>query len=445
VVDGSKGFLTRRRFLAGATALGAAVAFPAVRLGRAAETPIRHVIMLMRENRSFDHLFGHFPGADGLPAGAPVTRATTACLPNPPHDQAEFQHLYTGGAYRDPAATTYYTETDLPANWALARRFTLCDRYFAAALGPTFPNRVLSIAASAGSYRDNPPRIQSPLLPRPTIVDRLDAARLDWACYMANTPDAKYNPVLYYPERATDPRASHTFDEFLVAAASGTLPAVSWVIPEEPLTEHPPDDPRWGQRFAALTVQAVASGPQWAESALILNYDESGGFYDHVEPLRVDDVGYGFRVPCTVVSPYAKAGHVSHVAYDHTSVLAFVERVFGLRPLTQRDAAAKPLEDCFDFGHPTWDPIALPAELPPTSAGCHPLPDWAVDLLGQPLAPTVTPATPSRASPGVPGPASAPRSGMSESMALGLGGLGLGLLGGAAAGLTSWRGRSGDS
>jgi len=129
------------------------------------------------------------------------------------------------------------------------------------------------------------------------------------------------------------------------------------VVPQDPLTEHPPTPPQWGQRFADLTVHAVAAGPRWRQSAVILNYDESGGFYDHVTP----PAGYGFRVPCTVASPFAKAGHVSHATYDHASVLALVERTFGLAPLTDRDAAADPLTDCFDFSRPTSSPITFPA------------------------------------------------------------------------------------
>jgi len=126
-------------------------------------------------------------------------------------------------------------------------------------------------------------------------------------------------------------------------------------------------------------VHAVAAGPRWRQSAVILNYDESGGFYDHVTP----PPGYGFRVPCAVVSPYAKPGHVSHATYDHASVLALVERTFGLAPLTDRDAAADPFTDCFDFHHPTSSPITFPPTTQVT--GCSLPPDWAADLLAVPL------------------------------------------------------------
>jgi len=388
--------LSRRRFLKAAAVAGVAVTFPGVRVARAADTPLRHLVLLMRENRSFDHYFGHFPGADGLPSAAPVTPAAVDCLSDPPHNAAALQSLASGTPF-EGSALSVFTGTQIPSAWALARRFTLCDRYFASVLSPTFSNRLFSIAGSAGAFRDNPRRIDAALLPRPNLVDRLDAAGLDWACYLARVPDTGgYNPVAFYPERASDPRANRSFSEFLADAARGGLPAVSWVIPQDPLTEHPPTPPQWGQRFAELTVHAVAAGPAWRQSAVILNYDESGGFYDHVTP----PPGYGFRVPCTVVSPYAKPGHVSHATYDHASVMALIERTFGLAPLTERDAAADPFTDCFDFRHRTSRPITLPPLA--RVASCDVPPDWAAALLALALPDRIAPeATDETAHPGL--------------------------------------------
>ncbi len=399
--------------------------FPAVRIGRAAGTPLRHVVLLMRENRSFDHYFGRFPGADGIPAGAPVTPAMEDCVSDPPHDAQTMRSIAADGTFAAAAARLVFTEREIPLAWALARRFTLCDRYFASVLGPTFANRLVSVAASPGGFTDNPGHVDPALLPRPNIVDHLDAAGLDWACYLARVPDARYNPVAYYPEREADPRASRTFPEFLAAASTGRLPAVSWVVPQDPLTEHPTSPPQWGQRFAALTVRALAAGPRWRETAAVLNYDESGGFYDHVPPAAANGVTFGYRVPCTVVSPYARTGHVSHVMYDHASALALVERTFGLAPLGARDAAASPLEDCFDFDHPNLEPVVFPPS--PAVSGCATPPPWAAELLSMPL-------------PAGPEPA-ASRPELPGELAVGLGGLAAALLGGAAVGLR-WRSRA---
>ena len=401
------------------------MAFPAVRIGRAADTPLRHVVLLMQENRSFDHYFGRYPGADGLPAGAPVVRAALDCGADPPHTAAALAGMADTGDFPGPAARVVFSKQQVPIAWALAGRFALCDRYFAAVRGPTFVNRLFSVAASPGGFTDNPRRIDPSRLPRPNLVDRLEAAGLDWGCYLARVPDARYNPVAFYPEREADPRANRPFSDFLADAATGRLPAVSWLVSEDPLTEHPPAPPQWGQRFAALAVHALATGPRWRETALVLTYDESGGFYDHVRP----PAGLGFRVPAIVVSPYARRGHVSHVTYDHASALALVERTFGLPPLGDRDATASPLEDCFDFDHPTLDPVAFPASPPAT--GCAAPPPWAADLLARPLPAVVRPS---------PGPAHPGAEDARGALALGLGGLGLALLGGAAAGV-SWRPR----
>jgi phospholipase C len=378
----------------------------------------------MRENRSFDHYFGRFPGADGLPPGAPARPATAYCLPDPPHTESALRAIDGSGEFADPAALAYFTEDQVPLAWALARRFTLCDRYFASVLGPTFVNRLFSIAASPGGFHENPKAPDPALLPRPNLVDRLEQAHLDWACYCLR-PDSGYSPVSFYPERLADPRANRTFDDFLADCSAGRLPAVSWVVPQDPLTEHPPSPPQWGQRFAALTAHAVAAGPQWRSSALVLNYDESGGFYDHVPPPRVDADGYGYRVPCTVVSPFARARHVSHADYDHASVLALVERTFGLKPLAARDAAADPMEDCFDFAYPDLEPVQLAVRQPRPGCGGHP-PDWAAAVLNRPM-PQAAVAIATRDVP-------------SAGEIAGVGGLAVAALGAAALGMR-WRGR----
>jgi phospholipase C len=369
---------SRRRVLLAGAALAASFVFPAVRIGRAAETPIRRVVILMQENRSFDHYYGLFPGVDGLPPCAPLQHAATQCLPDVPHGAVATAHeaargfLQVGG----PRALTYFTGEDLPYYWALASRFTICDRYFSSAPGATFPNRLFSIAGTAGDYLDNPPSIDPKRLPRPNLVDRLDEAGIDWACYLGKQPDAMYNPVTFYPERRDDPRANRTYEDFLTAAAAGTLPAVAWVMAQDPLMEHAPAPPGWGERFAALTINSVAAGPAWRETAIVLTYDEHGGFFDHALPPGPTHAA-GFRVPAIVVSPFARPGHVSSVHKDHTSLIAFVSTVLGLPSLGLPSAGG--FEDCLDFDHAETSFVAYPANraLP----ACGELPAWAASLL----------------------------------------------------------------
>ncbi|HVD01441.1 MAG TPA: alkaline phosphatase family protein [Candidatus Dormibacteraeota bacterium] len=382
--------LTRRQFL-GAAATGVAVAgFPAIRIGRAAETPLRSIVVLMQENHSFDNYFGLFPAAAGLPSCAPLTHAATLCVDAPPH-QVEEARAEAAGGVNDPErfralggdkALTYYTGADLPFYWALADRFTLCDHYFCSALGPTAMNRVFSLAGAAGSVFDNN-SLPTATLPEVSIVDRLQAAGIDWRCYNAQPQDSDYNAVRYFPRWRDDPRASRPYREFLLDAAAGRLPPVSWIVTADPLGEHGPDDVSWGERFSALTINSLAAGPQWRESALIFAYDENGGFFDHLPPPRVDDAGLGFRVPAILVSPFARPGHVSRSTYEHCSTLALIEHTFGLRPLTGRDAAADPFQDGFDFAHPELSYVDYPAR-DLSSCGTSPS-GWYGELLGLPV------------------------------------------------------------
>ncbi len=375
--------LTRRQFI-GAVAAGAAIAaFPAIRIGRAAGTPLKNIVVLMQENRSFDHYFGLFPGAEGLPSCAPLTHASSLCLAAPPHDIPTARTEAAGGfeAVGGAAALTYYTGRDLPYYWALAGRFTLCDHYFCSALGGTAINRTFSVAAAAGSVRDNDTLVTA-TLPNLNIADRLDEAGIDWRCYQAHAPDSGYNPFWFFAGRRSDPRAARPFTEFLADAAAGRLPPVSWIATEDPLSEHGPDDISWGERFVALCTNRLAASPQWKDSALVLSHDENGGFYDHLPPPRVDELGLGFRVPAIVVSPYAKPGHVSSAIYEHCSTLALIERTFGLKPMASRDAAANPFEDAFDFGHPEPGWIDYP-ERP--LDGCGAPTGWYGQLLSLPV------------------------------------------------------------
>ena len=201
-----------------------------------------------------------------------------------------------------------------------------------------------------------------------TIGDRLSDANLDWAWYaggwndaLAGHPDAKFQfhhqPFVYFKRFAdgTDEKAAHLQDEseFFAKAKAGTLPAVSFVKPVGGLNEHPGyavlvD----GENHVLQLIDAVRNGPNWKDTAIIITYDEHGGFWDHVAPPAVDSWGPGSRVPTIVISPYAKRGFIDRTVYDTTSILATIEHRFGLEPLTSRDANAADLSNAFDFKTP---------------------------------------------------------------------------------------------
>ena len=200
----------------------------------------------------------------------------------------------------------------------------------------------------------------------PTIGDRLTAKGISWAWYcggwnaaLAGHPDRlfqfNHQPFAYFAKYAPGtPGARHLKDEsaFNAAVANGTLPAVSFVKPDGVDNEHPGYTNLYtGEVHAAQLIESIMHSPLWKSTAIIVTYDENGGFWDHVAPPKIDRWGDGTRVPAIVISPFARRHFVDHTTYDTTSILAFIERRFGLRPLSSRDAAAAPLLGAFDFKH----------------------------------------------------------------------------------------------
>jgi phospholipase C len=355
------------------------------------DIPIDHVLVLMQENRSFDHYFGRLPAAGhrrvrGLPRRA-ANRATDGarvrafheeryCIEDVAHSWNASHEQWNRGRNdgfvltNEPdgaRAMGYYDETDLPFYYALATTFAIADRFFCSLLGPTFPNRYYLLTGTSDG------RIRNDLVvyTRPSIFGQLDAAGVSWKVYAS---DLAFAFILadVNPGRLERVRP---IDEYFADAAAGTLPQVAYLDPRfvgDVLTrsdEHPPANMQVGQRFVADVVTALIASPQWPSSALFVTYDEHGGYYDHVRPPRAcepDDVPpdrregdveakfdrYGFRVPLIAVSPWVKPGFVSHRTYDLTSVLRFVQTRFGLPALTRRDANARPLLELFDFRRP---------------------------------------------------------------------------------------------
>src|SRR5215510_1611875 len=375
---------------------------------------IDHIVVVMMENRSFDHLFGWIPGANGKQAGLSfkdangIPHAThhlfgdfTGCgHPDPDHSYAGGRIQYDNrkmdgflvDAVNDSYALGYYTEPDRPFHNALARHYTVCDKYFCSILGPTFPNRMFSHAAQTDFLSNT-----FTLSVLPTIWDRLAVAGVSASYYFSNLPFLG----LWGPKYVS---ISHTYAQYLIDAASGNLPAVSFVDPRftvadlgEGNDDHPHADIRAGDAFLAQTFSALANGPLWERSLFVITYDEWGGFFDHVPPPRVaagnavdtDIVGgetlLGFRIPVCIASPYSfsrrgldegeQMPHVVNSIFDHTSVLKFIEWRWELSPLTPRDASRDitNLAHALDFNHPNFSVPQLPQPTAPPPVPCTPL------------------------------------------------------------------------
>jgi phospholipase C len=379
-----------------------------------AASGIEHIVVVMMENRSFDHLLGWLPGADGRQAGlsypdpAGVMHATYPLAPTVGFQGCNFldpDHSWEGGrtqynngamdgwlrAQSDLFSIGYYQRPDRPFFNELAASFTTLDRYFAAILAETFPNRFFMHAAQTPTLHNVP--TQSGVTDPQTIAtiwDRLAAAGVAGRYYFSDTPflalwGDKYLSI------------SRPYAQFLAEAAAGLLPPVSFVDPRfldegsgSSGDDHPHADLRVGDAFLSQTFHAVASGPSWANTVFIVTYDEWGGFFDHVAPPRsvaantVDppdangNVLLGMRVPVVVASPWSRAGaapRVNSELYDHTSILKLIEWRWGLPSLTARDAATSNITNlvhALDLSHP--DPVVprLPVLLTPVVDICPP-------------------------------------------------------------------------
>jgi phospholipase C len=380
---------------------------PKATLGLSAEEqlaiPIRHVIVLMKENRSYDEYFGQLPisgqpAAEAVPptfvnldnaavAVNPYHEATT-CVPYDPGHSWEGLHFAVNGGKMDGFvvnaanstgsdghfAMGYYDATDLPFYYFLANTFALADRYFPSVLSGTHPNRdYLVLATSDGVACTG---CGFPALSVPSLMDLLEKKCLSWAAYTdyADPFESALGPD-WHKAHAANVR---TIPELLTALADGTLPAVSFVDSLQCVEdEHPTADVQVGEKWTRDIYQAVVSSPLWPSTALIWVYDEAGGFADHVPPphacppapSQAEFFELGVRVPMVVVSPWARRHYVSHVVHEHTAITRFIETVFDLPALTARDANSDALLDMFDFSCPNDAPI--PPAPPAGTGGCR--------------------------------------------------------------------------
>ena len=360
--------------------------------------PIDHIVVLMQENRSFDHYFGRLRpkgtnAAEGPPKGTsnpdpmgmpiePFHQKATCDIADVDHSWNASHEQYGGGAM-DGFATTnavavdptgsramgYYTARELPFYFDLYRTFAIGDRYFASVLGPTYPNRqYLLVGTSFGRVHNDMLLNDAPK----SIFEALDEVGVSWKIYYEQFPFGALLPYVQAHQANLRPAAEYAAD-----AAAGALPNVSFVDPfffgdpDIQSDEHPPSNVQVGQECVEDKIRTLMESPLWPRSALFLTYDEHGGYFDHVPPppacipddippmLEGDDVDeqfdrYGFRVPVVVVSPYSRKRFVSHVVHDHTSILRFIETRFDLPALTRRDANADPMLEFFDFTSPQF-------------------------------------------------------------------------------------------
>jgi phospholipase C len=432
---------------------GSSSGVPPVPSACAKLTDIKHVVIIIQENRSFDHYFGSYCGVRGfsdqslafqqpdpantvdspvgklLPFHLDTSTTNAACTHDIAHDWVPQHQSWDNGAMdgfvsshlpinsNDAVLTMgYYTRADLPYYYAVADAFTICDNYFCSVIGPTDPNRLYTMAASIDpDGKNGGPLLQSLVINRAsfygrltytTMPEQLQARGISWKVY--SSPDANIlngilsDNVLSYFKNYQDPASvlhQNAFGpqfptDFLADALSGNLPQVSWLIAPVVVSDHPPSPSLFGENVLSTIVTALTANPaQWAKTVLFATYDENGGFFDHVPPVTappgtpgeyitapavpdptvvgnppiLGPIGLGFRVPMHIVSPFSRGGFVSSDLFDHTSVLRFIETLFGAEVpnlSAWRRATVGDLTSAFNFKSPDQSIPTLPSTIP---------------------------------------------------------------------------------
>ena len=257
---------------------------------------------------------------------------------------------------------SYMDYTIIPNYWEYAKKFTLCDNFFASLRGPSGPNHLYSVAGQSGGLVFDPgDKGADGLYNFPTMMDLLGNAAITWKYYTGTQPLSEnlWNPLPGFKTIMSNPAMRERLaptEQFYDDLASGKLPQVCWLTPSFAESEHPPADVPTGMWYVTKLINAVMQSSYWNTCAIILVWDDYGGFYDHVAPAQTDTYGFGFRVPALVISPYSLSGVVVHTQYDLTSPLKLIETQFGLPSLTGRDGGANTMLECFNFSQPPLPP-----------------------------------------------------------------------------------------
>jgi phospholipase C len=443
------------------TATGKPATSRTVHLTASAIHKIKHVVVIMQENRSFDQYFGTFRGAKGIP-GIAGNRGHVPCLHDPVRggcekpfrDRNDFNHGGPHGASDMAAdmhcsnrakdkhcrmngfvarqetichgvvpcldAMGYHTGADIPNYWRYARSYVLQDRMFQPDKGYSLTAHLYMVSEWSAICSDpHAPKScksslaptvpnQQPLYAWTDLTHLLYKHNVSWRYYIFKgiEPDCEsnakhscapvtqgptslgiWNPLLSFTDVSDDGQRQNvqSINGFFSAVRAGKLPAVSWIVPSFPVSEHPESLVSAGQTYVTGLVNEIMQSPDWNSTAIFLAWDDWGGFYDHVVPPAVDRYGYGLRVPGIVISPYAKRGYIDHQVLSFDAYNKFIENDFlnGQRLNPHNDGRPDPRPDVreskpqlgnllrdFNFGQnpraPTMLPVCPKTDLTPT-------------------------------------------------------------------------------
>ena len=401
--------------------------------------PIEHVVFLIKENRTFDHYFGRYPGADGATTGRTLDGRVIPLKPAQDVQPHDIGHGFAAGLYAinggkmngfdfiklgaDLSGYVQFRRNGIPNYWAYADRFVLADRFFTSMYGPTLPEHLYTVAAQAygivdnqstvehpGYYCDDPteytPRFpddltqmetetimrvqERPMAEQPDLIlqiarywetirtcfdiqvlpDLLESEGISWKYYAQVNRWQNALQAIKHIRRGPLWRKVRPPEQFLEDLERGRLPRVSWLVPPSPYNEHPGSSGDKsvcaGENWTVQHVNALMESEYWKGLAIVIIWDDFGGFYDHVPPPHYDIMGLGPRTPGLIISPWTRGGDnrdggsIDSTEYEFSSVLAFIEEVFELPAMTDRDRKADPLTGAFDFSSPPrMEPLIL--------------------------------------------------------------------------------------
>jgi phospholipase C len=376
---------------------------------RTALYSIKHIIIIDKENRSFDTMFGLFPGADGA-TRAELSTGKVVPLGHMP-DQPSLDVGHAGAAAvlavnngkmngfdllpgaiqsGNDIADSQYHQSDIPNYWRYAKTFTLDDHFFSTIMGPSFPNHLITIGATSGNTTDNPrgqlvhawgcdggkqsvvsgilpdgkPFVTRPCFDFQTFPDLFQRYHVSWKYYAPAQFASGYvwssldavRHIRYGPLWKTNVPRDTTF---IKDVRTGHLPQISWLVTNARESDHAPASICLGEDWTVRQINAVMQSQYWKDTAIFLTWDDFGGFYDHVAPPKLDYISLGPRVPTIVISPYARANSIDHTQFEFDSISRFFEQDFNLPSLTDRDRKATSMLSSFDFHQKPLPPLLL--------------------------------------------------------------------------------------
>jgi phospholipase C len=377
----------------GTIMLGPSPAVPESTVSAVAGSPIQHIVVIMQENRSFDNLFNGFPGADTVQSGMsngkliplkPISLGDSRGLNHSHHDwwldwnNGNMDGFENNGGSPTTLPYSYVPEKDVEPYWTLANQYVIGDHMFQANTGPSFVAHQYMIAGQSANVAENPGGAKwgcdanpgttagllgpngsvlpgvFPCFDYQTVADLLDQKGVTWRYYAPASGESFF--ILSAYDAVRHIRFGNDWNDNVISPSNrvlvdiqhGELAQVTWIVPDWAHSDHPGSGTE-GPDWVASIVNAIGNSQYWNSTAIFVSWDDWGGWYDHVVPPKIDDMGPGFRVPLLIISPWTKHGYVTHRMHTAAGFIAFMENNFDLGTLGTRDAGADVFSDCFDY------------------------------------------------------------------------------------------------